>query len=533
MKLESDLFIVKPMNAWLREAAKSPAPKNLFGDFWIEGELAVLFSDAGKGKSLLAAQIAQSIASGVPIAPLSMTAEAQKVLHIDFELSSMHFARRYSADPGPDDERLKIPFRFSKNYHRITPSAGIREMPPEFKTLEHWFLASIEDKIRSTRAKVVIIDSIVWLQGERMTARHTVPLMRQLQRLRSRYDLSILILAPNSRRDTFQPLRINSLYGAGVMRNFADSVFALGDSRIDASFRYIKHLKSRSTEIVCGEDNVLVGEIRKWEKNFLSFRFHRYSPESDHLVRELNPMVEARAAMIREMSDDGKTQREIAKKLGISLGSVNRYLQMTRDDDDYFDLDDGFIDPDEDEEAEEPEQEKNLEGGPWWMPCKDPELRRQTYLMRYKLGPYAEDADAREKATTVPEEEDISGAKDPLARYGMAGFDPKNRSNDRKPFDEDDFDDDDEDPMARYGLTREDDAKSSRSHQGGVAVDSVGMVLSENNSPFDHGELRQPGELGKLKYQLPGANIEVGDIVLRPDGRLQRRTNWGWDDDVE
>jgi hypothetical protein len=488
MKPETHLFTVKPMNAWLREAVKEPQPKHLFGDFWIEGELAVLFSDAGKGKSLLAAQITQSIASGVPIDPLTMTAEAQKVLHVDFELSSRQFARRYSPDPALGDTRLKPPFRFSKNYCRLTPSYS-RQLPPDFKTFEHWFLASIEDKIRSTGAKILIIDSIVWLQGEKLTARHTVPLMRYFQRLRSAYGLSILIVAPNSRRDTFQPLRVNNLYGAGVMRNFADSVFALGDSRIDASFRYIKHLKSRSTEVVCGEDNVLVGEIRKWEKNFLAFRFHRFSPESDHLVRELNPMVEARAAMVREMSDDGKTQREIAKELGISLGSVNRYLQMTRDEDDYFNLDDGFPDEIDDDESEGPPPEGKKRGWNW---------RESANNYRRSIG-----------MELLPDEDSETDG----ARYD---------------------DDDDEDPMARYGLSSEDDAKGSPPYEGGVATASVdGVVLSENSSPSELGELSQPGELGKLNYKRPGDKIEVGEIVLDNNGRLKRRTNWGWSDDVE
>ena len=45
-------------------------PRPLFGEFWREGELALLFGAAGTGKSLLAVQLAESLARGLrPDAP--------------------------------------------------------------------------------------------------------------------------------------------------------------------------------------------------------------------------------------------------------------------------------------------------------------------------------------------------------------------------------------------------------------------------------------------------------------------------------
>jgi len=63
----------------------------LFGEFWLEGELAILFADTGKGKSLLAVQIAESIARGRPIGPLEMTGRPQTVgdwLRVDLRAST-------------------------------------------------------------------------------------------------------------------------------------------------------------------------------------------------------------------------------------------------------------------------------------------------------------------------------------------------------------------------------------------------------------------------------------------------------------
>ncbi|HEV7644636.1 MAG TPA: AAA family ATPase [Pyrinomonadaceae bacterium] len=82
-----NLFNLKPANQWLEDAGKKPAAKSLFGDFWLEGELSILFSDTNRGKSTLAMQIAEALARGKAIAPMESVPDAQKVLYLDFELS--------------------------------------------------------------------------------------------------------------------------------------------------------------------------------------------------------------------------------------------------------------------------------------------------------------------------------------------------------------------------------------------------------------------------------------------------------------
>jgi predicted transcriptional regulator len=463
--MTQNLLTIKPVNQWLAEASEHPDPGSLFGDFWLEGELAVLFSDAGRGKSLLGVQIADSIARGKPIGPVPMTAKPRKVLYFDFEFSAKQFEMRYSSD----DVSSKDSYRFPKNFHRAQP-AELAE-PAE--------LASIEDVIRASRAKVVVIDSIAWLQGPNITARHTVPLMRELKRLQSTLGLSILILAHNPRRDTSRPLTISGLHGAGVMCNFADSVFAIGQSRIDSSFRYIKHIKSRSAELTCDESNVLVGEVRKWEKNFLSFRFHRYSPESDHLVKELNPLLEERANMIKEMSEErGMTQREIAAKLGISLGSVNRYLQMTREDQDYFDLDDGF-DLDDDE--------------------PDPETDKQVHVhVNARIKNLQNLAEERPRASSPPAGvEEIAVSADARV-VGVSEL---------------------AEPAELAQLGKPDRVSSPR-------VAKRQSKCAKLNKLDQHAKPAKPGQLA---YKTLDDQINVGDIVRDRNGLLMKKTHWGWD----
>ena len=68
----------------------------LFGEFWREGELAMLFGAAGAGKSVLAMQIADSIARGRGIEAFKMEVKRQKVLYVDLVFSDTQFQMRYS-----------------------------------------------------------------------------------------------------------------------------------------------------------------------------------------------------------------------------------------------------------------------------------------------------------------------------------------------------------------------------------------------------------------------------------------------------
>src|SRR5574344_609494 len=98
------LFKVMTANEWLELAKKSPIPEMLFGEFWHEGEICILFSDSNLGKSILAVQIADSISKGEQIPGFRMEAPKQKVLYFDFELSPKQFEVRYSVK----NETLKV-----------------------------------------------------------------------------------------------------------------------------------------------------------------------------------------------------------------------------------------------------------------------------------------------------------------------------------------------------------------------------------------------------------------------------------------
>lgn len=330
-KLSSDeaarIFGLRTANDWLLEAKRRPIPKMLLGEFWLEGELAIMFADTGKGKSILAVQIAEAITRGNNIGPIKTGSGPQTVLYLDCELTEKQFEMRYAADAEDGDEFLKNHYEFSDNFFRAQIDLS-GKVPAGFENFEHYLRESLGQLAAHVSAGVLIVDNISVLQRSNENAGAALTLMRELRRLKNEQGLSILVLAHTPKRVATRPLTLNDLAGFKTLSNFADNVFAIGQSRIESDIRYLKHLKQRSTEMFCDERNVPAFRIVKRGGNFLSFEFLRYTTEAVHLFNYGDKMAFRRVAMVKKLAQAGMSQRGIAAEIGISLGAVNKYLHM-------------------------------------------------------------------------------------------------------------------------------------------------------------------------------------------------------------
>jgi len=320
-------FGLKKANEWLEEAKAKPLPRALFGEFWSEGELGIMFADTGKGKSILAVQIAEAIARGQAVEPMKAGGKPRNVLYLDCELTEKQFEMRYAEEPEENDEALKNHYRFSDNFYRaqVDLSGGV---PDGYKTSGEYLHDAIAKLAEQADAKAVIIDNISILQRANDHAGAALALMQGLRKLKNEMGLSILVLAHTPKRSASKPLTINDLAGFKTLSNFADSVFAIGQSRMESDIRYIKHLKQRSSEMLCDERNVPSFRIAKQGGNFLSFEFLRYTTEAVHLFNYQDGMAFRRVALVKKLAAAGMTQRTIAGETGLSLGAVNKYLHM-------------------------------------------------------------------------------------------------------------------------------------------------------------------------------------------------------------
>lgn len=311
-------FRINTITGWINESKRLPLPKMLFDSFWFEEEICILFASSNQGKSLLAIQIADSISRGTPIAGFRFDSVAQQVVYIDFEMSAKQFEARYCKD-GQNH------FLWADNFRRceINPDA---EIPSSCKNQEDYLALSIEQVIKRTGTKVLIIDNLTYLASDTETAKSAAPLMKMLKQLKAKYNLSMLILAHTPKRDSTRPITQNDLQGSSRLMQFCDSSFAIGASVQGSDTKYLKQIKARNTAIEYDTDNVIVCHVQHNE-NFLHFELSGHSNEREHLKAILNEDQAQKNAKIRELHAAGKTQRDIAAEVGTSLSSVNRVLK--------------------------------------------------------------------------------------------------------------------------------------------------------------------------------------------------------------
>ena len=314
MKTQS--FISKPTNSWITEASTKPIPKMLFGECWFENEVCVLFSDTNTGKSILAVQIADSISKGTPINGLKLEAEKQKVLYFDFELSDKQMELRYSDDYQNHYQFDDKFIRSEINTHAKTPLTA------------NSICTQIEQEIIYQDAKIVIIDNLTYLSQDFEKANLALELMKHLKEMKTKYQLSILILAHTPKRQFDRPISNNDLQGSKMLMNFFDSAFAIGKSYSDNNLRYVKQIKQRNCEQIYSEDNILLFNLNKGkDNNFLSFHFNGFGSEYEHLNCEPTKNKEALKEEAKQLRLEGLTNDEVGKRLGYTEGTIRNWLK--------------------------------------------------------------------------------------------------------------------------------------------------------------------------------------------------------------
>ena len=315
-KESKGLFTVKTASRWIEQAKTRPIPQMLFGEFWFEGELCILFADTNLGKSILAVQIGNSISKGEQIRGFKLETPKQPILYFDFELSDKQFENRYSI-------KFEQHYNFDNNFIRveINPDATI----PEAQTFEDYLNHSLERSITETGAKVLIIDNLTYLKNETEKAKDASPLMKHLKALEKKYGLSILVLAHTPKRDLSKPITRNDLQGSKMLMNFCDSSFSIGESHSDKNLRYLKQIKQRNTEQIYDAENVCVCQIDK-PLNFLLFEFVNFGKEWEHLKQHTEKDKENLNEKVSDLKQQGLSLREIGAELGISHQQAKRIL---------------------------------------------------------------------------------------------------------------------------------------------------------------------------------------------------------------
>ncbi|MDN3581366.1 AAA family ATPase [Mucilaginibacter flavus] len=316
-----ELFTTRRANEWMKQQYGKPAVRMLFGSFWFEHELCIMFADTNLGKSILAVQIAANLTTATTYEPFyNKCDEGLPVLYIDFELSAKQFEARYSHPQYGSH-------LFSDLFYRAEFNPGADD-PVLYTTYEKYIEDSIINAIKVTEARVLIIDNITYMRRGTEKASDAQPLMKTLKALKIKFNISVLVLAHTPKRDNRKPLTINDLQGSKMLINFADSAFAIGQSHLDPNLRYLKQIKQRNQQEQYGEDNVVLIRPEK-QLSFLGYKFEGYAAEYEHLHPQ-SPQRQAHIQQIRQLHRQGMSLRDMALQLGMHFSAVHRVVKKIK-----------------------------------------------------------------------------------------------------------------------------------------------------------------------------------------------------------
>ena len=357
---QPEMLYVRPVQEFITSGAKAGPMKQLFGPFWLLEEVAVLFAPTGLGKSVLAVQIAESLARGVPIAPFDSPKPGcevppQRVLYLDFELTRLQFTQRYTTTSG-DGLTCEDPYQFSLDLNRAELYWDGR-LIDGYEDFTDMIFAEIDRRINEHDAEVLIVDNITFLsRSSTANASIAFRLMNRLQALKKERFMSILAVAHTPKRASHLPLTENDLQGSVDLAKVADSMFAIGRGSSDGvnrgpALRYLKQLKARTGLIEHGEDNVAVYTLQKFDlagrskagegavraKNFLGFDFIGFDREAKHLAprpgraaarkSKRSKIDRHQVAYAKQLAGQGLSAAAIAERLGVARATAHRYIK--------------------------------------------------------------------------------------------------------------------------------------------------------------------------------------------------------------
>jgi hypothetical protein len=250
---EPSPFVVTPGGVAGGPPRSEPLP--LFGDYWREGEVAVLFAEAGTGKSILATQIAELIARGTvyPL-PGRKPLPGRRVLYFDLERPDALFRELYST---------RLPsgrlwnYRFSKRFLRSAFDPFFSPATAGKRGLGVYTQNAILAELEAEPARIFIIDDISYFAANRNAARA----LKTIKYFAGRRRLSVLLLAHGRVRRRLGPVTLADLTGGPGIAEIADTIFALGRSTLGPDIRYLRHLKSSMRPLVAETPVFRIGKF--------------------------------------------------------------------------------------------------------------------------------------------------------------------------------------------------------------------------------------------------------------------------------
>lgn len=292
-------------------------PRQIFGHFLYEGEMSILFGDAGVGKSILASDIAFFVSGGGHTWE-GLESPNVPTLYIDLGMSTKQFVSRYKT------AEQYIP----NTFHRamIDPTElSEKEILPEVTRL----IAGMQST--DNPPKFIIVDNITNGFGTMTASTKMRNLLSEFKNLKDKFGLTILLIANLKKRKSWSAINLNDLGGWTNHLNFIDSVFAIGQSRCGKKFKYIKQIKTCE-----GKGLMDVMGVMLENEPFLHYKYLSYNSEWAHLDGSLElvervPLSPEQESKLTDLLMKGEhSYSEIADFLDITEDEVIEFAIENR-----------------------------------------------------------------------------------------------------------------------------------------------------------------------------------------------------------
>lgn len=303
------LFKFEDPNDVIKSSSIVPS-KSLLGELWQEGELAILFGPTNVGKSILAVEIADAIASGGSVLAGKLKSEVgpTNVLYIDLEMNATKFKKRF-------DGR-----EFSPNFRRVVRDRSQYSS----KTLRSKAIPEIKELLKVSQAKVIIIDNLSFIQADNTKANDAADIINDFLDLRDSERVSILLLSHTTKFPRGISIEYTNLAGSAFMSHGLDSLFAVNKAA-DKTF-YIKQLKQRDGAEVYGADNVIHCYIDLTESG-LRVKEIGTIEEWKILDRSSEDKSERNEKIIKDYKSGAGSIRDLAERYELSKSTIGEIIK--------------------------------------------------------------------------------------------------------------------------------------------------------------------------------------------------------------
>lgn len=274
-------FRVRTMDQVLDDAANLPTMAQLAGPLLQINGITIVFAGPGVGKSIFAFQLGTDIAEGRSVFPGVLNnahGQPMKTLFLDMELFDKELEDRYTDQY--DHKRRAV---FSKNFMRVDPNPEFLEYPDE--EMDKYLKNQIEQIVRTHTPDLLIVDNLTALSSESASDPNiAIKVMKFLKKLRTKYKLTILVLAHTTKQSNKQEsLELYRMKGASAIQDFAPTIFGIGENFNQPGGYYMKQLKGRNSERSFGKENVIKVLIDKPDGIMLKYVFDGLDHEDNCL----------------------------------------------------------------------------------------------------------------------------------------------------------------------------------------------------------------------------------------------------------